>query len=589
MSFIQKIKAFLRERSLFGVALLSFPVLVLLATGATVIYTAHQLDRSAREQAIVDARDFVNTMRLIRGYYNKAVVAKVRAQGAMKPDYLHSDDPNKIPIPATFLHDISGLLEKQATSIVMASPYPWPDRGKPMDAFRTGAWQAFGADPDAVVSNEEVRDGVRVMRVAVADRMTDQACVNCHNSHPQSPKTDWKIGDVRGILEVVKPIEFQLVTSRSLAVSIGLALIAATVLACGVAFVSADRVVRRLSAVRAAMIRVASGAHDVAIADLDRRDDIGSMARAVDFFQEQVRKRAGLEAETAADRAARDRRAEMIADSTTAFDHDLKALVGRVAEAIQLLREASRSMVGEAEQIRGETSGLASLSKAALDGAKHVEASASSLRASIGAIAVQVDRSGRMSKGAVENAGRVDLEMANLIRSADRIRDAMTMIRDIAEQTNLLALNATIEAARAGEAGRGFSVVAGEVKALAGQTARATDEVATCVADIQRATNGALEAIEDVSGVIGEMVATSNDIARSIEIQQTEIETIKAETSRATTTSAGVNQSAERVSGANATSDDLAREVSASAEQLDEQFRALMARIAGFTASVRAA
>ena len=93
------------------------------------------------------------------------------------------------------------------------------------------------------------------------------------------------------------------------------------------------------------------------------------------------------------------------------------------------------------------------------------------------------------------------------------------LIQAIAGQTNLLALNATIEAARAGEAGKGFAVVASEVKSLAGQTAKATEEIAGQVGAIQSAVADAAQAIEQVNDIIEEISAIASTVAITVQEQ----------------------------------------------------------------------
>ena len=102
-------------------------------------------------------------------------------------------------------------------------------------------------------------------------------------------------------------------------------------------------------------------------------------------------------------------------------------------------------------------------------------------------------------------AEQTDGRIGKLSRAAQEIGDVVKLITAIAEQTNLLALNATIEAARAGEAGRGFAVVASEVKSLASQTAKATDEISSHILGMQGATQELVAAIKEIGGTIAQI------------------------------------------------------------------------------------
>jgi ABC-type transporter Mla subunit MlaD len=133
------------------------------------------------------------------------------------------------------------------------------------------------------------------------------------------------------------------------------------------------------------------------------------------------------------------------------------------------------------------------------------------------------------------NASRATIDA--LTRAANQIGDIVTVITEIASQTNLLALNATIEAARAGEAGRGFSVVAAEVKTLATQTGKSTEQIGAKVAEIQATTREVVAALSKVAEAIDHLSDVTVSVSAAIEQQRDATENFAAsarETSAAT-------------------------------------------------------
>ena len=204
------VKQLLRVRASGPLWSVVFAVLGILwlGVGATAIYLPNAIKSAALDAAYRSNLETADQIKITRGYYTKYVVAKALSSGALTPTYDHKEDPKGIPLPATFVHDISDLLKKRDTSLSLVSPYPWPHRAdRKMDDFETTAWAAFQRDPTAVFSRQELKDGKRVLRVAVADHMTGSTCVSCHNNDPKSSKRDWKVGDVRAVMEVTRVIE----------------------------------------------------------------------------------------------------------------------------------------------------------------------------------------------------------------------------------------------------------------------------------------------------------------------------------------------------------------------------------------------
>ena len=190
---------------------------------------------------------------------------------------------------------------------------------------------------------------------------------------------------------------------------------------------------------------------------------------------------------------------------------------------------------------------------------------------------------------AVKDARRTVHTMSELGSAATRIGEVVGLIQAIAGQTNLLALNATIEAARAGEAGKGFAVVASEVKSLAGQTAKATEEIAGQVGAIQSAVADAAQAIEQVNHIIEEISTIASTVAITVEEQNRAVAEIAEGVQRASSEAQGGAEAMGRVAGASKDARAAAADVKSLADTLSVEAESLNAEVHRFLADVQAA
>jgi methyl-accepting chemotaxis protein len=227
--------------------------------------------------------------------------------------------------------------------------------------------------------------------------------------------------------------------------------------------------------------------------------------------------------------------------------------VETLATSAEALASSSAQLAGTSHQIADsaeEASSQATLVSAAAEQVSRniqtVAAGSEEMGSSIGEISRNANEAAKVAAEAVEVAGSTTHTVAKLGESSTEIAEVVKVITSIAEQTNLLALNATIEAARAGEAGKGFAVVATEVKELAQETARATEDIARRVQAIQGDTAGAVEAIAEISGIIGRINDYQLTIASAVEEQSATTGEMNRNVAEA---AAGAGQIAQNITG----------------------------------------
>lgn len=348
-------------------------------------------------------------------------------------------------------------------------------------------------------------------------------------------------------------------------------------------------ITRPLQSLADAMAQLAKGDTAAVIPGTRARDEIGDMARTVIVFRDTMLERERLAESQSETAKARETRNQTIAATIARFEKSVDDMLGRVRGAAQRLETASSRLNASADDMSAEARTAESRVLAASGNVTAAAGSVEELAASIGEIAGQAHQSTQVAGRAVSEARRTSATMAELANAATRIGEVVNLISSIAGQTNLLALNATIEAARAGEAGRGFAVVASEVKSLAGQTARATEDIAGQVGAIQSAAADATDAITQVNRIIEDMSSLAANVALTVEQQSTAVTIIAEGVSNASGAARNGAEAMSRVSTATVDARATAADVRALADALAVEAEGLDSRIRQFLIEVQAA
>jgi methyl-accepting chemotaxis protein len=367
------------------------------------------------------------------------------------------------------------------------------------------------------------------------------------------------------------------------------AAILATLLAIAAAAIATRAISRPVVALTAVMTRMAQGSSESAITGVERRNELGAMARALQVFNETTIERARLLREQGAEREARLARARGLEAGVKLFESEVATILATFAAAATELDGAARSMSTRAGETAEQSAAALAVAQQTSADVQSVTQVAEAIAASIAEIAGQVAHASAIAQGAVAEARRSNVAVASLAVAAQKIGEVVTLIQTVAGQTNLLALNATIEAARAGEHGKGFAVVAVEVKHLAGQTARATEEIAGQIAAIQSATGAAVEAIRAIGGTIAEIDRISASIAGAVEQQGAATRAIVANVQHAAAGTRAMSACMAGISSASGEVGEAAAHVLHSADQLAGESATLKRRVETFLATVSAA
>lgn len=369
---------------------------------------------------------------------------------------------------------------------------------------------------------------------------------------------------------------------------IWLTLVAVALTTCA-AFLLARSISNALHAVRQCMTQIKNGDRNVAIAGLDRKDEIGEMARALSVFRDHAAERQATVANQMKQTQQRERiftdREQRIVSFEGAFDSELSTFEQGVRE----LSDTSNELADLSESFSASARGATQAVSGATEDVTSVAIATEELSYSIGEVSSRTEESRASAEAMAETVAAASAIMERLNHSASQIGDVIGLIQRVAAQTNLLSLNATIEAARAGEAGRGFAVVAQEVKGLAAQTERATGDVRTLIEQLRTVAGEAHNAFDSISGSIINLVENTVGIATAITQQKQGIDEINLNLQSASSRSRIGSDSMRRLLDLAERAAESAKLIQTVAESIDGGARSLNGEVGRFLKSVRAA
>jgi methyl-accepting chemotaxis protein len=344
-----------------------------------------------------------------------------------------------------------------------------------------------------------------------------------------------------------------------------------------------------------AMNDIANNDLSVSVPGLGRSDEVGEMALALGQFKENAVQIKQLTEEQARqeEAAAREKmeqeriRREEVLSLAAEFEDQVQGIASMIAATSTELCATAENMKRVVAEMSGITTTVSASSSRTAESVKGVAQSINQMSTNVQQILGQINRSMEVVNGAVTSAESADKTVSSLSHAVSQIGDISEVIEGITGRINLLALNATIESARAGEVGRGFGVVASQVKNLAGQTAQATTQIIDNISNVRDVSEEVAVVLHGIQHSITDVNRYSSQIAGSIEEQSRTANRIAENMVQTSTNVSQINHGIMEVARGVNDADTSASEVLSVAEILSEQSEKLNQQMTLFLQNIR--